>query len=57
MCSWTLFSPDEDFNVKSNHTMDNKDILILSESALDFFEEVEMFQIQEALLLNNSKLN
>lgn len=36
--------------------MENKDIFILCDSAVDFFEEVEVFQIQEALLLNNSKL-
>lgn len=36
--------------------MENKDIFILYDSAVDFFEEVEVFQIQEALLLNNSKL-
>lgn len=36
--------------------MENKDIFILYDSAGDFFEEVEVFQIQEALLLNNSKL-
>lgn len=41
--------------------MENKDIFILCDSAVDlfvffvFFEEVEVFQIQEALL-NNSKL-